>query len=75
MTGVMYFVADASDPWGLVARYLAAIAPGSYLALSHLTADSKPARAVEESVDVYARGTESIHFRSQGRGRAVLRRA
>ncbi len=65
MTGVMYFVADASDPWGLVARYLAAIAPGSYLALSHLTADSKPVRAVEESVDVYARGTESINFRSK----------
>jgi hypothetical protein len=65
MTGVMYFVADASDPWGLVASYLAAIAPGSYLALSHLTADSKPVRAVEESVDVYARGTENIHFRSK----------
>jgi S-adenosyl methyltransferase len=65
MTGVMYFVADASDPWGVVARYLAAIAPGSYLALSHLTADSKPVRAVEESVDVYARGTESINFRSK----------
>ena len=65
MTGVMYFVADAADPWGLVARYQAAIAPGSYLALSHLTADSKPVRAVAESVDVYARGTESIHFRSR----------
>jgi S-adenosyl methyltransferase len=65
MTGVMYFVADGSDPWGLVARYLAAIAPGSYLALSHLTADSKPVRAVAESVDVYARSTESIHFRSK----------
>jgi hypothetical protein len=65
MTGVMYFVADASDPWGLVASHLAAIAPGSYLALSHLTADSKPVRAVEESVDVYARGTENIHFRSK----------
>jgi S-adenosyl methyltransferase len=65
MTGVMYFVADESDPWDLVASYVAALAPGSYLALSHLTADSKPVRAVEESVDVYNRGTESIHFRSK----------
>ncbi len=65
MTGVMYFVADESDPWGLVDTYKAAIAPGSYLALSHLTADSKPNRAVAEGEDVYAQGTESIHFRSK----------
>lgn len=65
LTGVLYFVADESDPWGLVARYVAALAPGSYVALSHLTADSKPVRAVQESVEVYSRGTEDIHFRSK----------
>jgi hypothetical protein len=66
LTGVLYFVADESDPWGLVARYVDAIAPGSYVAISHLTADSKPPRAVQESHDVYDRATESIHFRSKG---------
>jgi hypothetical protein len=65
MTGVMYFVADEADPWGLVDRYKAAIAPGSYLALSHLTADSKPTRAVDGGVGAYARGTTNIHFRSK----------
>jgi O-methyltransferase involved in polyketide biosynthesis len=65
MTGVMYFVADDADPWSLVDAYVRAMAPGSYLALSHLTADSKPTRAVAESRDVYARGTENIHFRSR----------
>src|ERR1700735_84732 len=34
LTAVLHFVADSSDPWGLVARYAAALAPGSYLALS-----------------------------------------
>lgn len=65
MTGVMYFVADESDPWRIVARYVSALAPGSYLALSHLTADSKPPRAVQEGQDVYARATENLHFRSK----------
>jgi S-adenosyl methyltransferase len=65
LTGVLYFVADASDPWGLVAACVAAIPPGSYVALSHLTGDSKPSRAVEESKNVYSRGTENIYFRSK----------
>ena len=30
---------DADDPAGLVARYLAALAPGSYLVISHVTND------------------------------------
>jgi hypothetical protein len=65
MTGVMYFVADESDPWGLVAAYVGAMAPGSYLALSQLTADGRPERAVAEGRDVYERGAEDIHFRTR----------
>jgi hypothetical protein len=65
MTGVLYFVADQSDPWGLVARYVSELAPGSYLALSHLTSDGKPPRAVQEGQEVYQRATENIHFRSR----------
>src|SRR5579875_3967850 len=34
MTFVLHFVADDEDPWGLLARYIGALAPGSYLALS-----------------------------------------
>ena len=65
MTGVLYFVADGSDPWGLVARYVGALAAGSYLVLSHLTSDSKPTRAVETGQDVYARATEGLYFRTR----------
>ena len=35
MTGVMMFVSDTSDPWALVSRYVASIAPGSYLSLPY----------------------------------------
>ena len=65
MTAVMHFVSDESDPWGLVRRYLAALAPGSYLALSHLTSDHKPPRAVREFHRVFNRATEQMHFRSR----------
>ena len=39
MTAVVHFVADESDPWQLLARYLDRLGPGSYLALSHLSDD------------------------------------
>ncbi len=65
MTAVMHFVSDESDPWGLVRQYLATLAPGSYLALSHLTNDHKPPRAVHEFRRVFNRATEQMHFRSR----------
>ena len=65
MTAVVHFVADECDPWSLVRRYLAALAPGSYLALSHLTSDHKPPRAVREFRRVFNRATEQMHFRSR----------
>jgi hypothetical protein len=42
-----------------------ALAPGSYLALSHVTADRLPPRGVEEGIDVYSRATENIYVRSR----------
>jgi S-adenosyl methyltransferase len=63
MTAVMHFVADEYDPHGLLARYLDKLAPGSYLALSHLTDDQKPPRAVKEFRRVFDHATEQIHFR------------
>jgi hypothetical protein len=65
MTAVMHFVADDSDPQGLMRQYLAALASGSYLALSHLTSDHKPPCAVREFRRVFARATEQMHFRSR----------
>lgn len=39
MMAVLHFVSDADDPRQVVAGYLAALAPGSFLALSHVSAD------------------------------------
>jgi hypothetical protein len=42
ITGVLHFIADDSGPRALVARYLDALAGGSYFAMSHQTADHMP---------------------------------
>jgi hypothetical protein len=65
MTAVVHFVPDESDPQALLARYVAALAPGSYLSLSHLTDDHKPPRAVQEFCRVFDHATEQMHFRSK----------
>jgi len=65
MTAVLQFVADASDPWGLVARYVQAVVPGSYLALSHITGDKMPAQSVQTGVQVYEAATERAHPRTK----------
>jgi S-adenosyl methyltransferase len=39
MVAVMHFVPDEDDPYGLVKQYMEAVPSGSYLALSHASAD------------------------------------
>ncbi len=64
LTAVLMFVADTSDPWGKVARYVGALAPGSYVALSHLTDDYKPPVTTERFRAVFDQATEHLYFRS-----------
>lgn len=47
MTGLLHLIPDEEDPAGLVTRYMSAVVPGSYLALSHMNADQKPPLAAE----------------------------
>ena len=65
MTAVLHFVPDDGDPWGLVGRYVAALAPGSYLALSHGTLDRMPPDQVQAGRDGYARSTANVYLRSK----------
>ncbi|HEU5160750.1 MAG TPA: SAM-dependent methyltransferase [Streptosporangiaceae bacterium] len=39
MVGILHFIADFEDPYGIVARVRDRLAPGSYLAISHATAE------------------------------------
>jgi hypothetical protein len=40
--GIVHFLPDSDDPYGVVARLVSALAPGSYLAIQHATADFYP---------------------------------
>ncbi len=40
--GCLHHLVDSDDPAGLVARYLTALAPGSYLVISHATDEPSP---------------------------------
>jgi hypothetical protein len=52
LVAVLHFVPDGDDPAGLVAALAAPLAPGSFVALSHLTADFAP-EAVASGVAAY----------------------
>jgi hypothetical protein len=40
--GILHFLPDEADPYGIVAQLLGELAPGSYLAIQHPTADFYP---------------------------------
>jgi hypothetical protein len=63
LVAVAHFVSDEEDPWKIVRRYMDALAPGSYLALSHITADRQSKTAVDAIYDLYKHATTRIYLR------------
>jgi hypothetical protein len=72
MTAVLHFVSDEDDPGALVARYVAALAPGSYLALSHTTGDQKPPMAVEAMNEAGRRSAGGNYPRTRDQVRQII---
>lgn len=64
-TAVIHFIPDSDDPYGIVARYLDALASGSYLALSHVSADVVPTSQVRHVGDVFQRTPGGLTFRTK----------
>lgn len=64
MVCVVHFVSPEADPVGLLSRFREALVPGSYLALSHLTADSGAAE-MDALVRVMQTSKDPIHPRSR----------
>jgi len=63
LTDVIHFVPDEEDPWGLVAQYMAAVPPGSYLALSHATRDNMPQLQAQIAADLMAKASANVYSR------------
>jgi hypothetical protein len=70
LTSVMHFVADDWDPWGVVAQYMAAMAPGSYLALSHATSDGFAPRTIQKGMGT----AQALSVQASTRTRAEVER-
>jgi len=54
IAGVPHFIEDHEDPWAVVNCYKDLMAPGSYLVISHVTADNLSGDSVRQAQDVYA---------------------
>jgi O-methyltransferase involved in polyketide biosynthesis len=65
LAGVLYFVPDSEDPYGAVRQLRGALAPGSYLVLSHATADLTPAGKIAEGARIYSPASAGLTFRSR----------
>ena len=57
LVAILHFVTDEEDPAGIVATLLDALPDGSYLALSHATADFHSPGAVSQATAVYETAT------------------
>jgi SAM-dependent methyltransferase len=69
LVAILHFVTDAEDPAGVVAAFRDALAPGSYLIMSHGTAHGAPPQLAARSGEasrVYDNATSRITYRDPG---------
>jgi len=66
IVSVLHFVPESKDPGALLAHYREALAPGSFLAMSHLSADHRPAETAA-LVEVTKRTRDPSYPRSRQR--------
>ncbi|HEY2240562.1 MAG TPA: SAM-dependent methyltransferase [Streptosporangiaceae bacterium] len=65
LNAVLHFIPDEADPWGIVRTVRDALAPGSYLALSHGSEEGKP-EVAEGAGEIYRTAVSaSLSFRSR----------
>jgi len=50
LLGVLHLISDSEDPWGIVARLMAATTAGSYLTISHPAIDIHPTQSTVQRI-------------------------
>lgn len=66
LVAVLHFIRDTEDPYGLVGLLKAAMAPGSYMVISHATADNVSPEDKTAGLEVYEHASENVEPRSYG---------
>jgi hypothetical protein len=64
LVAILHFIADTENPAGIVATLRDALPPGSYLALSHGTADFHPPGITDEAAATYERAMAPLVLRT-----------
>jgi S-adenosyl methyltransferase len=64
LVAILHFITDAEDPARILAVFRDALPAGSYLALSHATADPRPA-AARDAAAVYDHATSPVTLRTR----------
>jgi SAM-dependent methyltransferase len=74
MVAVLHFVSDRDDPAGVVARYRDAVAPGSYLVLSHAAAseDEQAPAGADAATAAYSRSVMEATLRTRAQVAGLL---
>ncbi len=73
MVAVLHLVPDCDDPAGILDRLHDAVAPGSYLAVSHMCPEERQTPAgMREARDAYARSGNPLHPRTYEQVEALL---
>jgi hypothetical protein len=70
LVAVLHFIADAEDPRGIVTALMDAMPAGSYLVISHLSADHYTAAAQSEII--FEDASAGLHFRTRAAVEAML---
>ncbi|MEP7023946.1 MAG: SAM-dependent methyltransferase [Actinomycetota bacterium] len=72
MAGVLHFLPDTNNPAAIVAQLAAALAPGSLIAVSHVTADFAPNTVRDGAAAYNARVPLPVYPRSREEIAAIL---
>jgi len=63
LVAILHFLADADDPAGIVAALMAAVPPGSFLVISHLSADHYA--EADKAAAVYEEASSGLYLRNR----------
>lgn len=73
LIAVLHFVTDANRPHDILRTIRERTAPGSMMAISHLTSDGTPQVVIDMQQEVYATATAPIVFRTTGEIESLFR--
>jgi hypothetical protein len=72
LVAALHFVPDSEDPAGILAALRGALAPGSYVAVTHASEDGRPPTGQRDAQQVYARSDNAVFFRTREQLAALL---